>query len=290
MQHDEPRALAEAPPTRAEFDALHGAYAASVWDWLRRLGVHEAALDDAVRLVFVGAHRRFAELRQAPSQLTFLLALAQQVCCDLDGSVLRARRLAPPAEPLTEAGKRSAPRERDLARGLAVLHTTLSFAGPAREPSVPAGAAATRPEVSGAAEQAAHVSGAFPSGTLVGARIVKLYLVVAMVIGVIGTVAVWRGAPAPSRGRRVPSLDAVAAERALIDAAEHSLSARQPALALHQLEQIRASGPLHNERAGLRALALCSLGRVAEGAAARDDFLAHSADTPLALRVRNACQ
>jgi RNA polymerase sigma-70 factor (ECF subfamily) len=70
------------PPTRADFDALYRAHAPFVWRSLRRLGVREAALDDATQEVFVVVHRRFADFRPGPTEKSWLFAIAQRVASD----------------------------------------------------------------------------------------------------------------------------------------------------------------------------------------------------------------
>lgn len=66
-------------PTRAEFDRFYREHSAFVWRVLRRLGVPQAALDDALQEVFIVVHRRFAELRPGPTQRAWLFAIAQRV-------------------------------------------------------------------------------------------------------------------------------------------------------------------------------------------------------------------
>lgn len=66
-------------PSRVAFDALYREHADFVFRSLRRLGVHEAALDDALQEVFIVVHRRFSELRPGPTQRAWLFAIAQRV-------------------------------------------------------------------------------------------------------------------------------------------------------------------------------------------------------------------
>jgi RNA polymerase sigma-70 factor (ECF subfamily) len=90
----EPRAPST-PPTRADFDALYRAHVQFVWRSLRRLGVREAALDDATQEVFVVVHRRFAEFRPGPSEKAWLFAIAHRVASDQRRWMRRKGNLVP---------------------------------------------------------------------------------------------------------------------------------------------------------------------------------------------------
>jgi hypothetical protein len=221
---------------------------------------------------------------------------------------------------LEQAGAQHDPSQLELERGLDALHTSLAFSAPLVAASV-ASAAQAAPGATSAAAPIA--SSAFSGGSVVSAHAVKLYLVAASVIGSIGTVAVWRGAPAPDRApmvqraepvpapapvlepapvpvepapskpTRTPRVSAdIGAELALIEAAQQSLQRAEPQRALEQLAQHARSFPrgvLGSEREGLRAIALCDAGRTATGRAARDTFLERHGSTPIAARVRKAC-
>jgi len=81
------RPTAEEPPAPrtpapAEFDAMYRTHVRFVWRSLRRLGVREAALDDATQEVFVVVHRRFHEFRAGSSERAWLFAIAQRVASD----------------------------------------------------------------------------------------------------------------------------------------------------------------------------------------------------------------
>lgn len=71
----------------AIFAALYEAHFRAVWRMLRRLGVHDAHLDDAVQDVFVAAWRRASDFEGRSSERTWLLGIAVRV-----GSEYRRRR------------------------------------------------------------------------------------------------------------------------------------------------------------------------------------------------------
>ncbi len=106
MTDPRPRpARADAPPTRADFDALYRAHAPFVWRSLRRLGVREAALDDATQEVFVVVHRRFAEFRPGPTERAWLFAIAQRVASDQRRWLRRKGNLMPIPEQAVAEGR-----------------------------------------------------------------------------------------------------------------------------------------------------------------------------------------
>lgn len=82
------------------------------------------------------------------------------------------------------------------------------------------------------------------------------------------------------------------AEVSLLARAQKALGAGDAARALTLLDSHAAKHPhgiLQVERAGVRAIALCTARRTAEGRAAAAAFLAKHAQSPLAARVRAAC-
>jgi hypothetical protein len=83
-----------------------------------------------------------------------------------------------------------------------------------------------------------------------------------------------------------------AEELALIRQATQALRDQQSAIAIELLEQHAArfpQGVFAQERAGMTAIALCRQGRVAEGRALTQAFLASAPKSPLATRVQSAC-
>ncbi|KYF83901.1 hypothetical protein BE17_10030, partial [Sorangium cellulosum] len=70
-----------------------------------------------------------------------------------------------------------------------------------------------------------------------------------------------------------------------------SLRRGDPQRALSLLDAADAGGhELREERAAARVVALCNLGRTAEGRAAMLDFLRESPGSPYSGRVRTACE
>lgn len=91
------------PPGRAEFEDLHRAHVHFVWRSLRRLGVHESALDDATQEVFVVVHRHFVDFRPGPTEKAWLFAIAQRVASDQRRWVRRKGNLVPLHEEMVES-------------------------------------------------------------------------------------------------------------------------------------------------------------------------------------------
>lgn len=86
---------AAAPPAPEEFDAVYRANVDFVWRSLRRLGVRDAALDDATQEVFLVVHRRFHEFRPGSSIKAWLFAIAQRAASDQRRWVRRKGNLLP---------------------------------------------------------------------------------------------------------------------------------------------------------------------------------------------------
>lgn len=83
------------PPSAEEFDAIYRAHVDFVWRSLRRLGVRDAALDDATQEVFIVVHRRFRDFRQGSSIKAWLFAIAQRAASDQRRWVRRKGNLLP---------------------------------------------------------------------------------------------------------------------------------------------------------------------------------------------------
>lgn len=66
----------------AELERAYDTYAAEMFRFLRRLGVPDAAVDDAVQDVFFVAWRRRAEFEGRSSQRTWLYGIARRVARD----------------------------------------------------------------------------------------------------------------------------------------------------------------------------------------------------------------
>ena len=92
---DHPVAMPTAMPRLdKELRALYVAHAPLVWRTLRRLGVADAQLDDAVQDVFLVVHRRWLKFEQRSSVKTWIVGIAVRVAKDYRRTQLRhARRI-----------------------------------------------------------------------------------------------------------------------------------------------------------------------------------------------------
>ena len=89
--------------------------------------------------------------------------------------------------------------------------------------------------------------------------------------------------------RATPDLEG---EVSLLEAADAELRRGDADAALARLAEHAVrypSGALVYEREGVRAIALCRSGRIAEGRAVADRFLGSARKSSLAMRVRTAC-
>lgn len=69
-------------PVALDFDDLYDGHFDFVWRCLRRLGVDEASLDDALQDVFVVVHRRLESFEGRSSLKTWLFGIAMRVARD----------------------------------------------------------------------------------------------------------------------------------------------------------------------------------------------------------------
>ncbi|XXY44194.1 hypothetical protein WME91_29725 [Sorangium sp. So ce269] len=89
----------------------------------------------------------------------------------------------------------------------------------------------------------------------------------------------------------VPAEDPLVAETRRLREVHESLRRGDPERALSLLDTADAGGhELQEERAAARVVALCNLGKTAEGRAAMLDFLRESPGSPYSGRVRSACE
>ncbi|WP_438010686.1 sigma-70 family RNA polymerase sigma factor [Sorangium sp. So ce321] len=90
------------------FEALYDEHFAFVWRSLRRLGVIDAALDDAVQDVFLVVHRRLAEFEGRSSMKTWLFGIVLRVARTHRRAALRGgprgHAAEAPADPEAVAG------------------------------------------------------------------------------------------------------------------------------------------------------------------------------------------
>lgn len=106
------RALAAVPPqgTAApaarmpeSFDEIYEAHFDFVWRSLRRLGVSEVALDDAVQDVFLVVHRRLGDFEARSAMKTWLFGIAMRVAQDHRRAARRKGALETLPESLADA-------------------------------------------------------------------------------------------------------------------------------------------------------------------------------------------
>ncbi len=88
-------AVVSSTPTQAEFDAIYRTQVDFVWRSLRRLGVRDAALDDATQEVFLVVYRRLHEFRPGSSIRAWLFAIAQRTASDQRRWMRRKGNLLP---------------------------------------------------------------------------------------------------------------------------------------------------------------------------------------------------
>lgn len=97
---------ADAAPLALE--ALYDAHFEDVWRVLRRLGVREATLDDAVQDVFLVVHRRLADFERRSTTKTWIMGIAIRVAKDHRRLVARKGNLEPLPEELADTSSASA--------------------------------------------------------------------------------------------------------------------------------------------------------------------------------------
>jgi RNA polymerase sigma-70 factor (ECF subfamily) len=77
------------PAAVPTFEEIYESYFDFVWRSLRRLGVHPAALDDAVQEVFLVVHRRLSEFEGRSSLKTWLFGISMHVAQRLARTLAR---------------------------------------------------------------------------------------------------------------------------------------------------------------------------------------------------------
>jgi RNA polymerase sigma-70 factor, ECF subfamily len=114
-----------------DFDAIYEAHFDFVWRNVRRLGVPEAAVDDAVQEVFLVVHRRLAEFEGRSSVKTWLFGILARVAGDHRRALRRksphARGAGDAVEADLIADERESPHDRTARKeGVQLLHKLLS--------------------------------------------------------------------------------------------------------------------------------------------------------------------
>ncbi|HEX3695004.1 MAG TPA: RNA polymerase sigma factor [Polyangia bacterium] len=82
---------AESAPGREGVEEICVAHMDFVWRNLRRLGVHESSIDDAVQDVFLVVHRRLVDFEERSQMKTWLFGILLRVAATYRRSVQRRR-------------------------------------------------------------------------------------------------------------------------------------------------------------------------------------------------------
>jgi RNA polymerase sigma-70 factor, ECF subfamily len=107
------------------FEDVYRAEFGFVWRSAKRLGLRDAALDDAVQEVFVVVHRRLAEFEGRSSLRTWLFGITLRVVRDHRRSA-RRRDPGPPVDPDSLRATGSGPAESlEKAEAVRLLHALL---------------------------------------------------------------------------------------------------------------------------------------------------------------------
>ena len=85
----EPSAQPEQTSSGLRVEQIYAEHVAMVWSGLRRLGVPEAGIEDAVQDVFLVAHRRLADFEGRSSIKTWLYGIVLRVAKDYRRSLAR---------------------------------------------------------------------------------------------------------------------------------------------------------------------------------------------------------
>lgn len=96
---ERPRTTSDVAPAPLTFDRVYDRWFDFVWRSVRRLGVPDASVDDAVQDVFVVVHRRLGDFEGRSTIKTWLFGIAMRVAKDHRRSASRRR----PTEPLRES-------------------------------------------------------------------------------------------------------------------------------------------------------------------------------------------
>ena len=115
-----------APPFEAlGFEGVYRAEFSFVWRSAKRLGLRDAALDDAVQEVFVVVHRRLGDFEGRSSLRTWLFGITLRVVRDHRRSV-RRRDPGPPVDPDSLGATGGGPAESaEKAESVRLLHALL---------------------------------------------------------------------------------------------------------------------------------------------------------------------
>ena len=120
-------ARTDSEPSTLGLTEIYAAYFKGVWRNLRRLGVPDALLDDAVQDVFLVVHRRHAEFERRSLLKTWIFGIVLHVAKDYRRAARRhAARVAGYAQEVTEASNGQGPAETaELREASRLLHAIL---------------------------------------------------------------------------------------------------------------------------------------------------------------------
>jgi RNA polymerase sigma-70 factor (ECF subfamily) len=131
-------ASTEGPAASAEagdaFDQVYRDHVRFVWRCARRLGIHDAGVEDVVQDVFLVVHRRLGEFQGRSSTKTWLYGIVRRVVADHQ----RTRRRKPlhlVAHPESEIGERASPddapdRDAERSEQVALMRRVLARLAP----------------------------------------------------------------------------------------------------------------------------------------------------------------
>jgi len=114
------------------FDQVYRQHFDFVWRVVRRLGVAERAIEDAVQDVFIVVHRRLPEFEGRSSIKTWLYAIARRVAHDHRRRAGRKERADEPSAGLADERGRSPREGAAVAEAGRVLHALLAGLPPAQ--------------------------------------------------------------------------------------------------------------------------------------------------------------
>lgn len=123
----EPATEPEQPSSGLRVEQMYAEHVAMVWSGLRRLGVPEASIEDAVQDVFLVAHRRLADFQGRSSTKTWLYGIVLRVAKDYRRSQARhAQRVERLAEVLSTSDSGQTPvKEAERREANRALHAIL---------------------------------------------------------------------------------------------------------------------------------------------------------------------
>jgi RNA polymerase sigma-70 factor (ECF subfamily) len=111
---------------RPGFDAVYRDYFPFVWRSAKRLGAHEAALDDLVQEVFVIVHRRLADFAGRSALRTWLFGITLRVVRDHRRSLARKSHPGSVEPDSLESGASDPGEALEKAEAMRLLHSVLN--------------------------------------------------------------------------------------------------------------------------------------------------------------------